>query len=253
MFDVNEDIDRISFEFSSEMSNVNRVIEESHIFFHQLKIGSSQLSNLNLVLRELVNNAIEHGSLGVPGKLIKCTVDHLGKKRFKIVVEDEGEGFDRSCIDWEIPPDPRQTRNRGYALINAFCDQIKFNEKGNKVTVFINLVTGTGFEVNVEGDYHVIIPGGDITAAAEKEFRSLLESLLEKGGRYFRFDFKHVEDIDSVSLSVMIVFSKMLSKMQDWKLEIINLNRDLLKLFQLTRVNRIFTVLEDEVEEIREK
>ena len=117
----------------------------------------------------------------------------------------------------------------------------------------MNLATGTGFEVKIEDDYHVIIPGGDITAAAEKEFRSLLESLLKKGGRYFRFDFKHVEDIDSVSLSVMIVFSKMLSKMQDWKLEIINLNRDLLKLFQLTRVNRIFTVLEDEVEEIREK
>ena len=70
-------------------------------------------------------------------------------------------------------------------------------------------------------------------------------SLLEEGVTKFRFDFSAVEDIDSVSLSVLIVFSKMVSKKEDWNLQLINLNADLRNLFKMTRVDRIYDVLED--------
>lgn len=246
MFEVNEGTEKIDFTFSAEMDHVNRLIEESHIFFHQLNIRTSELSNLNLVLRELVNNAVEHGSRNNPEKTVKCTVRHLGRKRFKIQAEDEGEGVDQQDIDWEIPLDPRQARNRGFALINTFADQVKFNDKGNRITVFISLSKETDFRLERDGEYRVVIPCGDLTAAVEKKFRSLLESLLEEeDANSFRFDFRHVEDIDSVSLSVLIVFSKILAKKKNWKLEIIHLNDELKKLFQLTRVDRIFKVLEN--------
>ena len=252
MFEINESSDSIHFTFDSVVSNVNRVIEESHIFFHQLNIGASELSNLNLVLRELVNNAIEHGNQNAEEKKVDCTVTHLGRKRFKIEIQDQGNGFDHRAIDWEIPLDPRQTRNRGFALINTFSDQIKFNEKGNSITVFMNLTRDIDFHLNRQEGMLIITPGGNITASEEKRFRALLESLLEEGIHHFRFDFKYVEDIDSVSLSVMIVFSKMLTKLEEWKLEIIHLNQDLRKLFQLTRVDRIFEVIGDENDGIRE-
>jgi serine/threonine-protein kinase RsbW len=249
MFEVKENTNQISFTFDSKVLHVNRVIEESHIFLHQLIIEDSELSNLNLVLRELINNAVEHGNKGNKEKTVFCSVTHLDKKRFKIEVHDQGEGFQYNAIDWEIPLDPRQTRNRGLALINTFSDQIKFNNNGNQVTVFMNLVRDTDFQLDRQGELLLITPYGNITAAEEKKFRALLESLLDNGAFHFRFDFRNVDDIDSVSLSVMIVFSKMLAKKKRWKLEIINLNNDLRKLFQLTRVDRIFDVLEDENDE----
>lgn len=46
----------------------------------------------------------------------------------------------------------------------------------------------------------------------------------------------------------MIVFSKMVAKKEQWKLQITHLNDDLRKLFQLTRVDRIFEVLEDKAQ-----
>jgi anti-anti-sigma factor len=245
MFNVKEDADTINFTISSEMPQVDRVIEESHIFFHQLNIGASELSNLNLVLREMLNNAIEHGNHGIPDKEVRCDVQHLGRKRFKIQVEDQGEGFDHNSVDWEIPVDPRQTRNRGYALINTFCDQVKFNDKGNLVTAYISLVKETEFQVKNDGQRRIIIPSGNLTAAVEKKFRSLLESLLEEGVTKFRFDFSVVEDIDSVSLSVLIVFSKMVSKKEDWNLQLTNLNGDIRNLFKMTRVDRIYDVLDE--------
>lgn len=244
MFEVQEFHDRIEFRFETDINHVNRVIEENHIFFHQVDIGISELSNLNLVLRELLNNAVEHGNKEIRDKRIHCIVEHLGKKRFKIIVEDEGNGFDYSQIDWEIPMDPRQTRNRGFALINTFSDQIKFNEKGNQITVFMSLSREIEFQIKQDGEFRVVIPSGDLTASSEKKFRALLESLLEEGIKSFRFDFSKVDDIDSVSLSVLIVFSKLLSKKQNGKLEIINLNEDLRNLLKLTRVDRIFKIIE---------
>lgn len=248
MFEINESNEKISFTFAAVMANVNRIIEESHIFFHQLDIGTSEMSNLNLVLRELVNNAIEHGSHSIADKKIQCDIEHLGKKRFKIIVEDEGEGFDHQAIDWEIPLDPRQTRNRGFALINTFADQIKFNESGNRSTVFMSLGRETGFDVRTQNGFQVIAPAGDLTAVQEKSLRTLLEQMIDEGHRCYRFDFSNVGDIDSIILSVFIVFSKMIAKTGDWKLEICNLNPDLRKLFQVTRVDRIYTVIEDEGE-----
>jgi len=244
MFDVNESNNRISFAFESDSNQINRVIEETHIFFHQLVIGTSELSNLNLVLRELLNNAIEHGNKEIHEKKVQCSVEHLGRKRFKIIVQDEGNGFDYEDIDWEIPLDPRQTRNRGFALINTFADQVKFNDKGNQITVFMSLSRETEFEVTRDGDFHIITPAGDLTSAVEKKFRSTLDSLLEEGITHFRFDFQFVEDIDSVSLSVLIVFSKMVTKLEEQALEIVNLNEDLKKLFELTRINRVFNIIE---------
>lgn len=170
MFEVNENTDNIQFSFDSKIIYVNRVIEESHIFFHQLDIDTSELSNLNLVLRELVNNAVEHGNKSNEEKTVACTVTHLGNKRFKIDVEDQGDGFQHNMIDWEIPLDPRQTRNRGFALINTFSDQIKFNDKGNRVTVFMNLSRDIDFQVDRRDNLTIITPGGNITAAEEKNF-----------------------------------------------------------------------------------
>ena len=122
---------------SSETSMVNRLIQETETFIRRFKIRNS--IDLMIVLREVLLNAVIHGNNNIPERTVKCRIDKLEKNRFKIEVEDEGNGFDYRYLDMEIPEDPRHIRKRGYVIISALSDRIEFNSKGNRVTVYMGV------------------------------------------------------------------------------------------------------------------
>lgn len=243
MFKVKVSENKIECGFSSEMHHIDRVIRECQVFFHQLKVAESGFANLKLILREVLNNAVEHGNRLISKKSVTCNIEYLGSRRFKIVARDKGKGFSHRDISWEVPEDPGQVRNRGLTLVNSYSDEIKFNESGNQVTVFLSLSEETTFAVNCEGNSVMIVPSGPLTASVEKALRNLLLALLRKKYLVFRLDFEHVDDIDSVILSVLIVFHKMLRESGDWQLEIIHLDKELQDLFRLTRLDRLYKII----------
>jgi DNA-binding response OmpR family regulator len=121
-----------------------------------------------LGLSEMINNALEHGNLGItfaeksnapkasrfytlaierahrdPFKDRVVTVrsrvfPHL--RRIEYFVGDEGEGF-----DWRSLPDPKDKQNlfsrhgRGIMMARYAFDEIIYNENGNEVTLALNL------------------------------------------------------------------------------------------------------------------
>ncbi len=101
------------------------------------RCGSQGDSGIMIVLRELLVNAIEHGtSLLAPR--ISVEIRHMSNHMFKVTVSDTGNGFDYKQLDLDsIPDDPRQVPNRGYRLIQSFARAIEFNDKGNAVTVYV--------------------------------------------------------------------------------------------------------------------
>ena len=241
MFNLNENDNEIVMQFSSDMVAIDRVVEESKIYFNHLKIPI--FSEFKIVLRELLINAVEHGNKNDFNKTVKCSIEYLGNLRFKIIVEDEGQGFNYRSQDMKMPENPEQNRNRGFALIKASSEIIKFNEKGNQVIVFLGCSKKTSFKSENEGEWEIITPSNDNTAAVADEFRIFLLGLLDKGIIKFRFDLKYVDDIDSRSLSIFIVFSKMLKKInQNGVLEIINANNDLNNLFKMTGLDGIYKI-----------
>jgi anti-anti-sigma factor len=143
-----------------------------------------------------------------------------------------------------LPEDPRRIRNRGYALVNAFSDQIDFNDRGNRVSVYITFIEETIYKVMKKDEWQIIIPSGDLTAATADNFRIRLIEMLDKGHSRYRFDFTHVADIDSVSLSVLIIFARTLSSKEDQgELEVVNMNSDLQELFHMTRMDRLYNIV----------
>jgi anti-anti-sigma factor len=239
---VNEENSRIAFKVSSEMNLVDRVIRETGEFIGKFEAGKPE--NLKIVLRELLINAIEHGNGSDMQLSVECTVEHLDDNRFKIVVKDSGDGFDYGSLNLLVPEDPNQDRNRGLPLVNALADEIAFNEKGNEVTAYLSLVRETKFSVNKFGDTQVISPSGNLTASSADKLRIILIELLDAGEKDFMFDFSDVEDLDSISLSLLITFSKMhKNKLEgQGELRIVEVSEDLKNLFELTRVNRIYKV-----------
>ena len=106
-------------------------------FFKKYAPSSDRLS-CSIVLRELLDNAVEHGNRGIETRIVTGSLTYLGEGTFRIIVEDEGEGFDCAGLDVTVPEDPRRVKSRGYVLIHALADRLEFNEKGNRVTAYVS-------------------------------------------------------------------------------------------------------------------
>jgi len=238
-----QDEDYLEFKFSSEIKMVNKIIKEIRSFFQNYEIEED--ANIILVLRELINNAIEHGNKKDKNLIVTVIITHMADKRFKIVVEDEGNGFDYNSINYRLSDDPTQVRNRGLCLVNSFVDEIEFNDYGNKITVFVAANESTQFHVTEMDDWTVVQPSGDITAEESDNFRYVMHDCLEQGKTKFRFDLSHVNDVDSIGLSLFVIFSNMAkNQFSNIALEIVNANQDIVNLFQMTRLNRIYEIIE---------
>ena len=84
---------------------------------------------------EAVTNAIKHGNKFQEEKQVTIDVS-INTDRVKIVVADEGEGFDVNAV-----PDPTDPMNflkpsgRGILFMTIGMDDIHYNEKGNMLTL----------------------------------------------------------------------------------------------------------------------
>lgn len=142
--------------------------EECRSLTRHLQVTLARLWNINLTLRlrvglaveEALLNALYHGNLEVSSKLKELpdnsfydlanqrqTEQPFSDRRIVVtsqttmtetryVITDEGPGFDIKNL-----PDPTDPENiirpsgRGVMLMNAFMDEVKYNERGNQVTL----------------------------------------------------------------------------------------------------------------------
>ena len=95
-----------------------------------------------IVLRELLANAIAHGNRNELSRMVRCRVERLAGEAFRIVVQDEGDGFDTASVDMTFPDDPRNMLRRGYVLVRRICRQLEFNDRGNQVAAVVAAPSG---------------------------------------------------------------------------------------------------------------
>ncbi|MBG0858567.1 MAG: ATP-binding protein, partial [Bacteroidales bacterium] len=114
----------------------------SEIGINQDNYGKILVSTL-----EAVNNAIVHGNKSDLNKLVKIDIT-FRNNMLKVTVTDEGRGFKPAEV-----PDPTKPENienitgRGVFLMSNLADSIKFNKKGNSVTMtFQNIISKNGKE-----------------------------------------------------------------------------------------------------------
>jgi serine/threonine-protein kinase RsbW len=96
---------------------------------------------LQLLLREMLNNAVIHGCREDTRKRVKCMVTWADKMRVRIMVEDEGAGFDwRSRMTCEAGE--CACSGRGLSIMNQYGNSVVFNDAGNMVTIDIDFSQG---------------------------------------------------------------------------------------------------------------
>ncbi len=119
----------------SEPMQLNRVESLILARLESLSYGERAVFGVRLAIEEAVINAIKHGNRMDKAKRVIITYS-VDERECAISVEDEGQGFDPSSV-----PDPTADENlelthgRGLVLIRAYMDDVKFNKKGNRITM----------------------------------------------------------------------------------------------------------------------
>lgn len=136
MYRGNSEERSIFFKFHSHREQVIETIDNSDTFLTHF-ITDPEAIGVKVILRELLMNAVIHGNKSNKALVVKCAIESLGEKRFKICVEDEGNGFDHGTVADNDQDFQSHKKGRGYLLINRLSDRVQFNEAGNRVTVYL--------------------------------------------------------------------------------------------------------------------
>lgn len=95
--------------------------------------------NLRVGLAEALANAMLYGNGRDPSKRVKVEVA-IKKSVITARVTDEGTGFDpRSIPDPTSPQNLPKTNGRGIFLMRKLLDEVRFNDRGNSVTLVLRL------------------------------------------------------------------------------------------------------------------
>ncbi len=127
--------EKIEFQFPSAISLMHSILD--YLMKRAAKVGviNPDSSNLFVALDEAFVNAIKHGNKFDRDKIVRVSAE-VSPKEARFTIEDEGEGFDVDSI-----PDPRDPENlfktsgRGVLFIYNIMDEVKYNERGNRLTM----------------------------------------------------------------------------------------------------------------------
>jgi anti-sigma regulatory factor (Ser/Thr protein kinase) len=140
---------------------------------------------LQLALAELIVNAVEHGNCGITYEektqgmekglsvveLVaeRCKDPLIRNKRVEFlwdihpeetvfVIRDEGKGFDvRAHLKKVVNQDTLSLHGRGIRVAAAFSTELKYNEKGNQVTLILKHDTSVEHEVPIGFSHEQVI------------------------------------------------------------------------------------------------
>ncbi|MCP4639167.1 MAG: ATP-binding protein [bacterium] len=136
MFDTEQNGKNVRVVFSSDYALAHQAVDTCVGFMVQRDLGPQP--DVQIVLRELLHNAIQHGNGNAPERRVACCMEHQAG-RLCLTVADEGDGFGFEGMDTSIPEDPRSVRNRGLTLVHALSDDVMYISPGNVVRVLIDL------------------------------------------------------------------------------------------------------------------
>jgi len=125
--------EKIEFEFPSALSLMTSILEYLTKRVEKIGVVNGENSHLFIALDEAFVNAVKHGNKFDSKKNVRIAAE-ISKREARFTFEDEGDGFDVAAI-----PDPRDPENlfktsgRGVLLIHNIMDEVRYNERGNKL------------------------------------------------------------------------------------------------------------------------
>lgn len=124
---------------SSTHESVELLVERLAVVLRRLRMADSDYRRFTQALIEAITNAVEHGNTGDAAKRITVTCDCLPTE-VKVVVEDEGRGFDPAGVpDPTLPENILGERGRGLLLMRHGSDECHFENRGRRIVLIKRL------------------------------------------------------------------------------------------------------------------
>lgn len=92
--------------------------------------------SIELVARELLNNAILHGNKQNPEKLVDFNL-FIGRRWIRLQITDQGEGFNWRKAHRQ-PPNVSAESGRGMAIARVYGQRVHFGAGGRKIEVWFD-------------------------------------------------------------------------------------------------------------------
>ena len=127
--------EKIEFEIPSVIGLMNNILNYLMERVEKIGVVNPETSNLFVALDEAFVNAVKHGNKFDTSKLVRITAD-ISPEEARFTIEDEGDGFNIAEIP--DPLDPQnlfKTSGRGVLFIYNIMDEVKYNERGNRLTM----------------------------------------------------------------------------------------------------------------------
>lgn len=123
------------FQVPSDLSEVQKASAKVLVFLKPLGLSQAFLFDVRLCLEEALINAIKYGNRLQRNLKVSLAVEY-NDERIQITVEDQGKGFNlkglKSCTSEE---NLLRTCGRGVYLIHQLMDKVKYNARGNRLTM----------------------------------------------------------------------------------------------------------------------
>ncbi len=135
-FEATANARSLAIDFSAELENIDRASSAVQTFLED--VGFQEvLFGVELVLREVLLNAVIHGCGSNPDRMIDCRLG-VDDDVLTLVVGDKGEGFQPPADFEEIPP-PDIAGSRGGAILRQYATSYSYNDVGNEITIHFNV------------------------------------------------------------------------------------------------------------------
>lgn len=138
MFSLYKKDNTVAITFSSLWDHASQAIDIVRQFLGTYNLADRERSDIVLVSRELIINALVHGNRLSLDKIVALEVERNENCHFNITVEDDGTGFNTSSVGALYSTrEPGRTAH-GYEIITSIAREVTFNDAGNRVMVCIH-------------------------------------------------------------------------------------------------------------------
>jgi serine/threonine-protein kinase RsbW len=119
------------YTFDSTLESVERIEHLALEHAHRAGFSGQSLDQIVLAVHETAANAVCHGNKENPEKKVFLDISAAGDQ-LKIVVADEGDGFDPGAIPDPLAPEELlRERGRGIYLTRAIMDEYRVCRAAN--------------------------------------------------------------------------------------------------------------------------
>ena len=119
---------RGSMRLESELASVDQVEAKAEQLAREAGFDEDSSSQIAMVVREAVINAILHGNQKDPAKHVHVSYE-LNDEALKICIADEGAGLDPDSVPDPLAPENiLRSSGRGIFLMRAIMDEVHFHQ-----------------------------------------------------------------------------------------------------------------------------